>query len=155
MPDSWEKRASETPNNKGSADFGVDDGGMYQFNPDPRNWVTFAVGGNYNGNGGKAYKGRANNTNSISIEVCSTMRPGGNVNNANDKNWYFTDAALANAIKLARFLMKQFNIPRENVIRHYDVSGKLCPGIIGWNDGPIPGGGMSNSSQWQKFKNSL
>ena len=24
-------------------------------------------------------------------------------------------------------LMKQYNIPIENVIRHYDVTGKLCP----------------------------
>ena len=30
--------------------------------------------------------------------------------------------------------MKKFNIPLDRVVRHYDITGKLCPGVIGWND---------------------
>ena len=30
--------------------------------------------------------------------------------------------------------MKKYGVPKSNVIRHYDVSGKLCPGVVGWND---------------------
>ena len=58
--------------------------------------------------------------------------------------------------------MKKYNISVDNVIRHYDVSGKHCPGIIGWNDEPITDlktgkntGSWNNSEQWFKFKQRL
>ena len=44
----------------------------------------------------------------------------------NTKDWYFTDAALNNAIKLAQYLMEKYNIPANHLIRHYDVNQKLC-----------------------------
>ena len=70
---------------------------------------------------------------------------------------YFTDKALDNARKLVRYLMKTYGIPKENLIRHYDVSGKLCPGIPGWNNGPlyttagIATANKSDSMKWQAF----
>ncbi|MBQ2348232.1 MAG: hypothetical protein II388_07700 [Clostridia bacterium] len=42
--------------------------------------------------------------------------------------------------------MEQYGIPAERVIRHYDVSGKLCPGIIGWNED------SGNVTEWKHFK---
>ena len=54
-----------------------------------------------------------------------------------------------NAIKLAKIIMRKYNIPINNVIRHYDVSGKLCPGIIGWNS---ESGSINN---WNQFKSML
>ena len=58
--------------------------------------------------------------------------------------------------------MKRYNIPINNVIRHYDVSGKLCPGIVGWNNETIydvttgkATKEKSNSSAWLKFKDKI
>ena len=45
--------------------------------------------------------------------------------------------------------MQTYNIPADRVIRHYDVSGKLCPGIIGWNED------SKDISQWKEFKAKL
>ena len=70
----------------------------------------------------------------------------GRITNQNDGNWYFTEASLNNAIALAKYLMQQYGIPADRVIRHYDVNGKLCPGIIGWN------ADSGNESSWNDFK---
>ena len=57
--------------------------------------------------------------------------------------------------------MKKYNIPIERVVRHYDISGKLCPGLIGWNDDVLytTAGKMlkqkNNSSAWLEFKKRL
>ena len=147
-----------------SADFCVDDRDIVQFNPDLKNYYCWAVGDKkYNNSGGSLY-GKVNNKNTISIEICSTCIPSTTkaVSNCNHKGWSFTDSALKNAIKLAKILMKKFNIPIENVIRHYDVSGKLCPGIIGWNNECIYDLNSqkytttkSTSVEWVKFKDQL
>ena len=44
-----------------------------------------------------------------------------------DADWFFDKRALDNAEWLIRRLMKQYKIPASNILRHYDVSGKLCP----------------------------
>ncbi len=54
------------------------------------------------------------NYNSIGVELC--------VNS--DGDWERTKA---NAMELIRFLMKFYNIPKSNVVRHYDASRKMCP----------------------------
>lgn len=147
---------------KASADFCVDDEQMVQFNPDLKNYYCWAVGDKKDiySNGGSLY-GKANNKNTISIEVCSTLKKGTSVNAANHEGWSFTDKVLENAIKLSKILMKKYNIPLNRVVRHYDISGKLCPGLIGWNDSVIyDTSGKStnkknNSDKWMDFKNKL
>lgn len=59
------------------------------------------------------------NSNSIGIEMCCRQKTNG--------TWYFEDATVKAAIELTKELMKKYNIPAENVIRHYDVTGKTCP----------------------------
>ena len=39
----------------------------------------------------------------------------------------FTEATIKNAADLVKLLMKKYNVPVERVIRHYDVTGKVCP----------------------------
>ena len=120
-------------NRDASADFIVDDAECVQFNGDIRNRYTYAVGGGLQGNpGGGKFYGKCKNFNSISIEICSSST-NNDLRYPNTKNWYFTDAALNNAVELARYLMDTYNIPDDHLIRHYDVNQKLCPGIIGWN----------------------
>ena len=135
------------PENKnGSADFIVDDSAAVQYNPDPRNRYCWAVGGKRypNSKGGSLY-GTVTNRNSISVEICSASK-NGKVLKENDPGWSFTDAVLDRAVELVRYLMKQYGVDADHVIRHYDVSGKLCPGIVGWNRE------SGSESAWRQFK---
>ena len=135
-----------------SADFIVDDGSIMQYNPDPLKYYCWAVGDKGSStNKGGTYRGKAKNGNSIHIEVCSSMKPGGDWKTPNHDGWYFTTAVLNNAIKLAKILMKKYNIPSSKVIRHYDVTGKLCPGVPGWNLEK----GSYNEDQWLWFKRQI
>lgn len=157
--DTFVARAKTT--SPGSADFAVDDKEMVQFNPDIENYYCWAVGGTKWANSGGKFYGDANNSNSVSIEICSNLASGTSATAANHPGWTFTDAALNNAVKLARIIMKKYNIPPERVIRHYDVNGKFCPGVIGWNDENIytTSGAItkekSTSDKWREFKKRL
>ena len=67
----------------------------------------------------------ARNANTISIELCCHCD--GNKQSAEDPKWYFTEETQRAAVWLVRNLMKQLNIPVENVLRHYDIVNKICP----------------------------
>jgi len=141
-----------------SADFVVDDAEIVRINPDVRNYYCWAVGDKLNSaTGGGKLRSVANNKNTISIEICSNLLPNTTAAVPNHGGWYFTDASLENALKLVRYLMREYNIPKENVVRHYDISGKLCPGVINWTDfniydtkGKITST-KGNSKEWRKF----
>lgn len=106
---------------KASAHYFVDDDSTTQSVPD--DYIAYAVGGKrYNTAGGRLY-GVATNTNSISIELCDTVKNG---------VIYPTEATIRNALDLVRELMKKYGIPHGNVIRHWDVTGKPCPAY--WTD---------------------
>ena len=149
-----------------SADFAVDDRDIVQFNPDIKNYYCWAVGDTkQSSRGGAKFNGKAYNRNTISIEICSTCNPATStaVSKPNHDGWSFTDAALNNAVWLAKLIMKKYNIPIENVVRHYDITGKYCPGLLGWNDEAIYDkntgkkivGKWNNSEEWLKFKQRL
>ena len=133
-----------------SADFIVDDETIVQYNPDVKNRFCWHCGDNKNpySMGGKFY-GKCTNANSIGIEICSTNPNWTASDQANSKKWSFTEKAVLNAVELTNHLMQTYNIPADRVIRHYDVSGKLCPGIIGWNED------SKDVSQWKAFKAKL
>lgn len=146
-----------------SADFVVDDETIVQVSPDLTGYYTWAVGDKRNpwSGGGQLY-GKATNRNTINIEICSTLDKGTTSQIPNHTGWHFTPQALKRTQQLVRFLMTMYDIKLENVIRHYDASGKLCPGIIGWNDGPqfsTTGeqikGSKSDSKQWKAFVDSI
>lgn len=116
--DSDESNARYFKNNivKASAHYFVDDDSITQAVPD--NYSAYAVGGKkYNNAGGRLY-GTVNNSNSISIELCDSVKNG---------KVYPTQKTINNAIELTQHLMKKYNIPLHRVIRHYDVNGKSCP----------------------------
>lgn len=58
------------------------------------------------------------NSNSIGIEICDDLKNG---------VIYPSTRTITNVIKLVEWLMKKYSIPQANIIRHYDVTGKLCP----------------------------
>lgn len=129
-----------------SADFIVDDSTIVQFNPDLRNYSCWHCGDSKNYNNGASFYGKCTNFNSIGIEVCSSNNTG-TMTSANDTHYYFTDAVVNKTVELVKYLMQTYNVPIGNVIRHYDVTGKWCPGIRGWNDEA-----NSDSSKWKAFK---
>ncbi|MCR5468397.1 MAG: N-acetylmuramoyl-L-alanine amidase [Lachnospiraceae bacterium] len=73
------------------------------------------------------------NHDTISIEVCHP-----------DEDGKFTDASYQSLIKLVDWLMDEFHLDKDNVIRHYDVTGKECPRYY-----------VLNPEAWEQFKNDL
>ena len=59
------------------------------------------------------------NANSIGIEMCCHQRP--------DGTWYIDEETMAAAAELGRDILARYAIPMDHVLRHYDVTGKLCP----------------------------
>lgn len=147
-----------------SADFCVDDRDIIQFNPSIKDYYCWAVGDSLktSTSGGK-YHSLATNKNTINIEICSNCTPptAQGIAYPNHSGWIFSEESLNNTIRLVKLLMNRYNIDKEHVIRHYDVTGKSCPGIIGWNDEDIinidgkKAGEKGNSNQWKKFKANL
>lgn len=96
-----------------SAHYFVDDNEIVRSVPEGH--IAFSVEGkNY---GGRLH-GIVTNANSISVELCDTLRNG---------TIAPTKETIENALELVRYLMKSYNIPHENVVRHYDVTKKACP----------------------------
>lgn len=119
-----------TTGNKASADFIVDDVEIVQYNPDPKNRICWAVGGNKYGDmatslGGQYY-GQCTNNNSISIEMCS-RKVNTTTLNATDQDWYITNETINNAIILTKYLMQIYSVDINHVIMHHQVTGKWCP----------------------------
>lgn len=123
-----------------SAHYFVDDGCVVQSVADYL--IAWAVGGekwpDCAKTGGGRLHGSCNNYNSISVELCDTVPDG---------RYDFSPATLENAARLGRQLMAKYHIPPERVARHFDVTGKHCPGAAGWwgrDDG-----------EWKKFLDRL
>ena len=131
-----------------SSDFVVDDVTILQFADDPGKWASTAVQ-RWSTNGTEAGK-YASNNNAVSIEICSTLDKGGKWV-PNDPLFRFTDKTLGNVAFLCKKLIQTYNIPKEHIIRHYDIMGKRCPGIIGWNLGD----GSNNENKYRSFVESL
>lgn len=74
------------------------------------------------------------NANSIGIEMCCKKGPSG---------WYIEEETLAAAAELGRDIMVRYGIPMDHVLRHYDVTGKLCP----WP--------LVDETAWANFKKRL
>ncbi len=139
-----------TTNRKASADFIVDDENIVQYNSDLKNRYCWAVGGSkytkkYTSESAKFY-GVCKNSNSVSIEMCSRKTNTKKLN-AEDADWYLTEATINNAVELTKYLMKTYNIDADHVIMHHQVTGKLCPNPWCLNE--------SRLAEWNKFKNRL
>ena len=112
-----------------SAHYFVGDDGIYRSVPDAmRAWHC----------GGTArYKHPyCRNANSIGIEMCSRKDTSG--------SYYIADNVVAMVTELTKQLMKKYNIPVENVLRHYDVWEKQCPAPF-----------VKNEALWASFKKNL
>lgn len=103
-----------------SADYFVDSSNIIEIS-DPNNYYTFHCG---DGHG----KYGISNQNSVGIELCL------------ERNGSISSNTFNHGILLAKHLMQKYNVPKSNVVRHYDASRKDCPnnmkpnGWKAWND---------------------
>lgn len=127
-------------NRQASADFFVGHNGeIWQYNPDLKKQYSWHCGGGRQSSKGGTFFGKCANGNSIGVELC-TKQVGG--------KWTFKQETLTAATKLVRWLMKEYGVKKDHVIRHYDVAGKNCPGVPGW-------GYTGGDDEWNKWKETI
>ena len=114
----------------GSAHYYLDDRKIIQVIGD--SLIAWSIGDRWGYKNNPRRIADATNSNSISIELC--------INSNIDKV-----KAYKNLVELTKNLMKKFNISPERVIRHFDATGKICPGS--WSGG--------NWSKWWQFKEDI
>ena len=137
--DTDESNAKYFKNNvvKASAHYFVDDDSVTQSVHD--NYIACHCGGsrysNYKKTGGAKFYNKCTNTNSIGIELCDTKKNG---------KYGFTDKTIENAVELVKDKMAQYKVPVDKVIRHFDVTGKVCPKPF-----------VDNEKEWKAFKEKL
>lgn len=108
-----------------SAHYFVDENNIYQSIEDKN--IAWHCGAN-------SYKHPyCRNSNSIGVELCSRKNSNG--------TYYFKPKTVDNAVWLVKQLMAKYNVPITNVVRHYDVTGKICPEPY-----------VRNSKAWNEFK---
>lgn len=121
------------------------DGSVYKA-ADPKTAVVWHCGGGLQGSGGHTFHGICTNFNSIGIEcgVCYTE----NVKEASGDSgkWYFTTETQESLVWLVSKLMNEYGIGIDHVIRHYDVTGKICPNPY------VKNNRLRTSWTWDDFK---
>ena len=124
-----------------SAHYFVDPHRIIQVVPDNRQ--GWHVGDGFNSGRGQFngyHRYGATNRNSIGIEMCQDTSTGNNV-----WEWQPHAKTYEQVLLLTQYLQRKYNIPDERVIRHFDASGKSCPGC--WM--------KNNWEKWHKFKRDL
>jgi N-acetyl-anhydromuramyl-L-alanine amidase AmpD len=94
------------------------------------------------------------NTNSIGIEVRPSKLTPNRQDYAEDKDWYFNEQVWINLMTFVRGLITKYNIPIENVVRHYDVTHKYCPRPF-MGDDINTCYGITGNKMWARFKEEL
>ena len=77
-----------------------------------------------------AYASNERNHDTVSIECCHP-----------DETGKFNDETYKSVVQLTAFLCEKYGLTQENVIRHYDVTGKICPKYF-----------VEHEDAWQTFK---
>lgn len=80
-----------------------------------------------------AYASNSMNHLSVSIENCHL-----------DDSGRFTEDTYESCVKLTAYLVAEYGLERENIIRHYDVTGKMCPLYY-----------VENEDKWEKFRDDV
>lgn len=80
-----------------------------------------------------AYASNERNCDTVSIEVCHP-----------DESGKFTDETYSSLVQLTAWLCVKFGLTQEDVIRHYDVTGKNCPKYF-----------VENEAAWKQFRDDV
>ena len=80
-----------------------------------------------------AYASNERNADTVSIETCHYKEDG-----------KYTDETYASLVQLTAWLCEKFELTEEDVIRHYDVTGKICPKYF-----------VEDEQAWKEFKSDV
>lgn len=80
-----------------------------------------------------AYASNSRNIDTVSIECCHP-----------DESGVFTEDTYRSMVKLCAWLCMKFDLDADDVIRHYDVTGKNCPKYF-----------VENEEAWARFKEDI
>ena len=69
----------------------------------------------------------------VSIECCHP-----------DETGKFNEATYKSMVQLTAWLCEKFSLTEEDVIRHYDITGKICPKYF-----------VENEDAWKQFKSDV
>ncbi len=122
------KYYGSTPGINASAHYFVGHG------PSPEIWASVPEGDTAWHVGAKKYvHPDCRNDNAIGVELCCHQDGSG--------KWYFDPETVDAAVELCRDIVARYGIPRERVLRHYDVTGKVCPAPF-----------VNDQGAWESFK---
>lgn len=80
-----------------------------------------------------SYASNDRNTDTLAIECCHP-----------DETGRFTDATYSSLVELTAWLCKAFDLTPDDVIRHYDITGKDCPRYY-----------VENEDAWEQLKTDI
>lgn len=80
-----------------------------------------------------AYASNHRNSDTVSIETCHLSEDGA-----------YTKETYRSMVNLTAWLCRKFDLTEQDVIRHYDVTGKICPKYF-----------VENEKAWEKFKSDV
>ncbi|BBF45219.1 hypothetical protein lbkm_3981 [Lachnospiraceae bacterium KM106-2] len=80
-----------------------------------------------------AYASNSRNSDTIAIECCHY-----------DDTGQFTADTYNSLVELTAYLCGKYNLKKDDIIRHYDVTGKLCPIYY-----------VKHEDKWEEFKNDV
>ncbi len=80
-----------------------------------------------------AYASNERNSDTISIECCHA-----------DNTGKFNDATYNSLVRLVAWLCGEYNLKKDDIIRHYDVTGKNCPKYY-----------VKHEKKWNSFKDDV
>ena len=80
-----------------------------------------------------AYASNQRNADTLSIELCHP-----------DETGEFNEETYASAVRLAAWLCNRYGLTKDDIIRHYDVSGKECPRYF-----------VDDEDAWYEFKSDV
>lgn len=80
-----------------------------------------------------SYASNDRNVDTLSIECCHP-----------DESGKFNDATYQSLVELTAWLCRHFEISPDNIIRHYDVTGKICPKYF-----------VEHEDEWENFLNEV
>ncbi len=78
----------------------------------------------------KAFASNDRNWDTIAIECCHRTEDGS-----------FTEETYDSLVRLTAWLCKELHLTSEDLIRHYDVTGKICPKYF-----------VDHEDAWEQFK---
>lgn len=77
-----------------------------------------------------AYASNRRNSDTISIETCHWTEEG-----------TYTEETYESMVQLTAWLCKKFDLTEKDIIRHYDITGKICPKYF-----------VDDENAWEQFK---